>query len=134
MGLPPHCWYLEGTAMGVGQAIASGFRNYVNFSDRATRLEYWYFVVFLSIVGIVTAVIDIGFLGATDIGPTNALFSLATFLPCLAVSIRRLHDIGRTGWWVLLAFLPIIGFIILIVWWCQRGEPGPNAYGAPQAV
>jgi uncharacterized membrane protein YhaH (DUF805 family) len=120
--------------MGFGQAIASGFANYVNFSGRATRPQYWYFVLFLFIVGIVAVLIDFGVFNATDIGPTNAIFTLATFLPSLAVTIRRLHDIGRTGWWVFLAFVPIIGIIVLIVWACQRGEAGPNAYGPPPAV
>jgi uncharacterized membrane protein YhaH (DUF805 family) len=120
--------------MGFGQAIASGFANYVNFSGRATRPAYWYFVLFLVIVGIVTALIDVLVLGATEIGLTNAIFSLATLLPSLAVTIRRLHDTGRTGWWIFLAFVPLIGIILLIVWWCQRGEPGPNAYGPAPAA
>jgi len=115
--------------MGFGQAIAAGFRNYVNFSGRASRPAYWYFVLFLFIAGIVTALIDFGVFGATEIGPTNAIFTLVTLLPSIAVGVRRLHDTGRTGWWLLLAFLPIIGIILLIVWFCQRGEPGPNAYG-----
>jgi uncharacterized membrane protein YhaH (DUF805 family) len=120
--------------MGFGQAISSGFTNYVNFSGRATRPEYWYFILFLLIGGIVTATIDVLVFGATEIGPANVIFSLATLLPSLAVLIRRLHDIGRTGWWVLLSFIPIVGWIILIVWACQRGEPGPNAYGPAPAI
>jgi uncharacterized membrane protein YhaH (DUF805 family) len=120
--------------MGFGQAIASGFANYVNFSGRSSRPAYWYFVLFLFIVSIITAIIDVTVFGAEQIGPLNAIFSLATLLPSLAVSIRRLHDIGRTGWWVFIALIPLIGWILLIVWACQRGEPGPNAYGpAPVA-
>jgi uncharacterized membrane protein YhaH (DUF805 family) len=91
-------------------------------------------VLFLVIIGIVTAVIDVVVLGAEQIGILNTIFSLATLLPSLGVSIRRLHDIGRTGWWILLSFVPIVGIIVLIIWWCQKGEPGPNAYGPPPAV
>jgi uncharacterized membrane protein YhaH (DUF805 family) len=120
--------------MGFGQAIAAGFTNYINFAGRATRPEYWYFILFLVLAGIVTGLIDYGIFGTTEIGPVNGIFSLATLLPSIAVAIRRLHDIGRTGWWVLLSFVPIVGWIILIYWACQPGDPGPNAYGPPPSV
>ena len=57
---------------------------------------------------------------------------VATFIPALAVSVRRLHDIGRSGWWLLIAFIPVVGIIILIVWACKRGETGANPYGSLQ--
>jgi uncharacterized membrane protein YhaH (DUF805 family) len=57
------------------------------------------------------------------------LFGLATLLPGLAVSVRRLHDTNRSGWWILLWFIPLIGIIVLIVWWVQQGTPGPNRFG-----
>ena len=62
-------------------------------------------------------------------GPISALVSLGLFLPGLAVAVRRLHDVDRSGWWLLLAFVPLIGIIVLIVWWCTEGTRGPNRFG-----
>jgi uncharacterized membrane protein YhaH (DUF805 family) len=117
--------------MNFPQAIASGFRNYVTFSGRASRSEYWYWVLFAFIGGIVTGILDYSMFD-TDFSPLNAIFNLILFLPSLAMGIRRLHDIGRTGWWWLIAFT-IIGIIVLIVWACQKSDTGPNAYG-PEPV
>ena len=111
--------------MNFGQAISSGFSNYVNFSDRAIRSEYWYWVLFVCLAEVVTSIIDY----AIGFQVTTGLFGLAVILPGLAVSVRRLHDLDRTGWWLLLAFIPLIGSIILIVWFCTRGTPGPNRFG-----
>jgi uncharacterized membrane protein YhaH (DUF805 family) len=110
--------------MDFGQAISSGFSNYVNFSSRSPRSGYWYWTLFAVIVGIVTAIID----NVIGMAITNTIASLALFLPGLAVSVRRLHDIDRTGWWVLIA-LTVIGIILLIYWYCQPGTPGDNQYG-----
>jgi uncharacterized membrane protein YhaH (DUF805 family) len=107
------------------EAISSGFSNYVKFSGRAFRSEYWYWVLFWFVGAVVTEIID-SVLGLTLIYP---LFSLAILLPSLAVAVRRLHDLDRSGWWILLGFIPIVGFIILIIWYCSRGTPGPNRFG-----
>jgi uncharacterized membrane protein YhaH (DUF805 family) len=107
------------------EAIKSGFSNYVNFSDRAIRSEYWFWGLFSVLVEIVARIIDAG-LGVTLIYP---LAALALFLPGLAMSVRRLHDTDRSGWWFLLIFIPLIGAIILIVWWCTRGTVGSNRFG-----
>jgi uncharacterized membrane protein YhaH (DUF805 family) len=117
--------------MGFGEAIKSGFSNYVNFSDRAARSEYWYWVLFVIIAEIVTSIIDYGVIGYNV---TTALFGLAAILPGLAVSIRRLHDTDRSGWWVFLACIPLIGAIILIIWYCTAGTPGPNRFGPPRVA
>jgi uncharacterized membrane protein YhaH (DUF805 family) len=114
--------------MNFGQAIASGFRNYVTFAGRASRSEYWYWVLFVMIGGVVTGILDHALFDEDQVSPLNAIFGLVTFLPGLAVGIRRLHDIDRTGWWWLIAFT-IIGLIVLIVWACQKGTTGPNRYG-----
>jgi uncharacterized membrane protein YhaH (DUF805 family) len=111
--------------MNFGQAIKSGFSNYVNFSGRAIRSEYWYWVLFVILGEIVTLIIDYT-LGAQI---TTSLFGLATFLPSLAVAIRRLHDIDRTGWWVFLVLIPLVGAIVLIVWYCTEGTRGSNRFG-----
>jgi uncharacterized membrane protein YhaH (DUF805 family) len=114
--------------MNFGEAIASGFRNYVNFSDRAPRSEYWYWTLLQLIVGIATVVIDVAFFPMISTGPVNTVATLALLLPSLAVGVRRLHDLDRTGWWLLLWFT-VIGIIVLIVWFCIRGTQGPNRFG-----
>jgi uncharacterized membrane protein YhaH (DUF805 family) len=111
--------------MGFGEAISAGFSNYVNFSDRASRSEYWYWILFIILAEIVTSIIDYA-IGAQVV---TGIFGLATFLPSLGLAIRRLHDLDRTGWWVLLWFIPIIGWIILLIWFCTRGTIGPNRFG-----
>jgi uncharacterized membrane protein YhaH (DUF805 family) len=116
--------------MSFQEAIASGFRNYVGFSGRASRSAYWYWALFALICGIVTAIIDALIFAGNSMSPLNSLFNLAIFLPSLAVAVRRLHDIGRTGWWLLIS-LTVIGLIVLIVFFCQKSDVGPNQYGAP---
>lgn len=118
------------------EAIGSAFRNYVNFGGRARRSEYWWFALFLTVLGVVALVIDtlvLGFSIEDNFAPINSVTSLATFLPSIAVSVRRLHDIGRSGWWLLIAFT-IVGFIPLIYWACQPGDVEANAYGPPVTV
>ncbi len=82
-------------------------------------------VLFIIIADIVTGIIDL-VIGAQV---TTGVFGLVTFLPSLAIAIRRLHDLDRTGWWVLLALIPLIGWIVLIIWFCTRGTDGPNRFG-----
>jgi uncharacterized membrane protein YhaH (DUF805 family) len=109
-------------------AIRSGFRNYVGFSGRAPRSEFWYWQLFVTLVVVAAGILDSGFLPESDVGPISAVASLVLLLPNIAMAIRRLHDIDRTGWWVLLA-LTLIGAILLIVWACIKGTDGPNRFG-----
>jgi uncharacterized membrane protein YhaH (DUF805 family) len=119
--------------MDFGPAIATGFKKYATFAGRASRSEYWYWVLFTFIGGIVTATLDYAIFSDNDFAsPLNVVFNLICILPSLAVGVRRLHDIGRTGWWVLIVFT-IIGVIVLIVWACQKSDTGPNAYGPEPA-
>ena len=111
--------------MNFTQAISSGFSNYVNFAGRAVRSEYWYWVLFVIVVSIVASIID-AVLGTTLFNP---IFSLAVLLPSIAVGVRRLHDLDRSGWWLLLGLIPLIGAIVLIVWFVGRGTPGANRFG-----
>ncbi len=113
--------------MNFTQAIASGFQNYVNFRERAARSEFWYWTLFSVIASIVGALVD-QVVGTAGLSLVQNLVGLALFLPGLAVSVRRLHDLDRTGWWMLIA-LTVIGIILLIVWDCMRGTPGPNRFG-----
>src|ERR1700742_1038593 len=111
--------------MGFGQAVSTGFSKYVNFSDRASRSEYWYWTLFVALVSVVTTIID----KQLDVGIVSTIATLATFLPGLAVSVRRLHDIDRSGWWLLISVIPIVGLIVLLVFDCTEGTSGPNKYG-----
>ena len=116
--------------MGFQEAVAACFRKYVTFSGRATRPEYWYFALFIFLASIGLNIIDTMIFGTDYDDPSvfSGIFSLATLLPSISVSVRRLHDIGRSGWWWWLWLVPILGWIILIYWACQPGT-GPNKFG-----
>ena len=114
--------------MNFGQAIASGFKKYVDFTGRAPRSEFWLWTLFAVLASIVAGIIDFALFDDMDFSPVNSIVGLVLFLPGIAVSIRRLHDLDRTGWWFLLAFT-VIGIILLIIWNCMRGTPGPNRFG-----
>lgn len=111
--------------MGFGQAISAGFVKYVNFRDRACRSEYWYWTLFTIIAAIVAAIID----SMLNTQLVSGLVNLVTLIPSLAIAVRRLHDLDRTGWWILIGFVPLIGIIILLVWYATKGTDGPNRFG-----
>jgi uncharacterized membrane protein YhaH (DUF805 family) len=113
--------------MNFQQAIQSGFANYVNFRSRACRSAFWYWQLFLLVGGVVAELFDYG--TGFHSAPFSLLFWLATVLPDLAIYVRRLHDTDRSGWWLLLFFIPLIGAIVLIVWFCTRGSQGYNRFG-----
>ena len=112
--------------MGFVDAIKSGFGNYVNFSGRAARSEFWYWTLFTVLANLVAGIID-AVLGG--VGLVGLIVSLALLLPGIAVSVRRLHDLDRTGWWLLLVFTGI-GVILLLIWDCMKGTTGSNRFGA----
>ncbi|EDP59550.1 DUF805 domain-containing protein [Vibrio sp. AND4] len=101
-------------------------KKYALFSGRARRKEYWMFFLFNLIFSLVLGAID-GLLGTVFIG---TIYGLAVLIPGIAVSVRRLHDIGRTGWWVLISFIPLIGLIVLIIFAATEGDKGTNEYGS----
>ena len=111
-------WYLE------------VLKKYAVFQGRAGRKEYWYFILFYILTYIVLAIID-GMTGtfSDGIGLLSGLYSLATLIPSLAVAVRRLHDTNRSGWWLLISLVPIIGAIVLLVFMVQESQPGNNQYG-----
>jgi uncharacterized membrane protein YhaH (DUF805 family) len=102
------------------------FKKYADFSGRATRTQYWMFVLIYLIIYVVLAVIDSFILGFPVL---SSILSLATIIPSLSIAARRLHDTGRTGWWQLIIFLPLIGVIVLLVFLVMDSE-GDNKYGA----
>lgn len=123
-------------------------RRYAQFSGRSRRKEYWMFVLLIFIVYVIAMILDsvLGFGTTTrfaDVTDTGAaagfnssggiitlIAMLALFLPSLAVAIRRLHDTDRSGWWILLGLIPLVGAIILLVFYCTDGTRGPNRFGA----
>jgi uncharacterized membrane protein YhaH (DUF805 family) len=92
-------------------------RKYVEFSGRAKRREYWMFVLVNLIISVILSFIDraLGFTSETGFGLLSGIYSLAVLLPSLAVTVRRLHDTGRSGWWILIALIPIVGWIVLLI-------------------
>ncbi|HRO78692.1 MAG TPA: DUF805 domain-containing protein [Acinetobacter towneri] len=102
-------------------------KNYVNFSGRARRKEYWFFRLTIFLLTMAILLVE-SVLGSDGI--FLGLFLLATFLPDLSVSVRRLHDVGRSGWWLLMLFIPIIGAILLLIWFVTEGQKNENLYGS----
>lgn len=101
---------------------------YATFSGRAARSEFWFWTLFVFLIQIVANIVDIALDMETGTGIISLVLSLALLLPGIAVGVRRLHDIDRTGWWWLIAFTGI-GVILLIVWACFKGTAGPNRFG-----
>lgn len=114
-------------------------KKYADFSGRARRTEYWMFVLINAIIGLILLAIDHvlglapaispGFATFFNIGLLSGIYTLALLLPSLAVQCRRLHDTDRSGWWILLSLIPIIGSIIVLVFVIQPGSPGSNRFG-----
>lgn len=107
-------WYIE------------ALKKYVVFSGRARRKEYWMFVLFNVIIYIVLFFLETLIGGP---GIVAYLYCLAVLLPGISVGVRRLHDISRSGWWILIGFIPVIGTIILIIFMILDSKPGENKYG-----
>ena len=105
--------------------------NYANFNGRASRQEYWMFFLFNIIFAFVAGFVD-GFLG---LGFLELIYVLAVFIPGLAVGVRRLHDVNKSGWWLFISLIPIIGAIWLLILLCTDSNPGENNYGpSPKAA
>ena len=121
--------------MTFGQSIKTCFTKYADFHGRATRAEYWWFVLFVGSVGFGAGFIDCRLLDQCDDwgGALGWLWQIATLLPALAVGARRLHDIGRSGWWLLLV-LTIVGIIPLVVMACFPSQQKANEYGEPSVA
>jgi uncharacterized membrane protein YhaH (DUF805 family) len=127
--------------MSFGEAVRSVFTNYAKFDGRAPRSEYWWFQLFNLLVVLGAYVVIIAFAVAgrswTLIGLAAGalmIYALAAFIPSLAVTVRRLHDSDKSGWWLLIAFLPYIGAIVLFIFMLLPSTPGINRYGAPYGM
>lgn len=113
--------------MGLKEAVSTVFRKYAVFNGRAMRSEFWYWTLFTWVVSVVVSLVE---------PPTQSgfqfitlLFALGTLVPSIAVSVRRLHDLNRSGWWLLVFFIPLLGIVLLVVWFIGRGTVGGNRYG-----
>lgn len=111
-------------------ALKDGFARFVDFKTRSTRSQFWWFMLWSVIFNIAALTVDVA-LGFGEDGPVGLLAVVVLVLPVVAVTIRRLHDIGRTGWWVLIQLIPLIGSIVLIVFGCTKSEESANQWGVP---
>lgn len=102
-----------------------------NFSDRSRRKEYWMFMLIAFLITFVLTIVDAvaGLELAPEVGILSTLFSLLILIPSLSVTFRRLHDTGKSGWWILIALVPVIGWIVLLIFTVQDSETGSNRFG-----
>ena len=106
-------------------------KKYADFNGRASRSEYWWFQLFYIIVAFVAVIFDSMYIdNSQTMGPLELVTTLALLLPALAVTARRLHDVGRSGWWMLI-FITVIGMIPLLIWYISVGTKSKNKYGPP---
>jgi uncharacterized membrane protein YhaH (DUF805 family) len=106
--------------MDFGTAIKTCFRKYADFTGRALRSEYWWFFLFVYLAQIALRVLWL---------PLAVVFAIGVLLPHIAVGARRLHDTDRSGWWLLIGLIPVVGWIVLIVFFVQRSQPNNNRFG-----
>lgn len=101
--------------------------NYCNFNGRSSRSEYWWYALAVAILNVVISTVLSG--SPSVMQAVSGVITLGLLLPGLGLAVRRLHDINKSGWYLLLALIPIVGAIILIVWFCKESEPQANQYG-----
>jgi uncharacterized membrane protein YhaH (DUF805 family) len=123
---PSQRGYLHGGPVGFGEAITEGFRNIVTFNGRASRSAFWWFFVGAIIIDVIGAIIG----NAAHAVAIQYIIYVIVAIVTISLSVRRLHDSGKSGFWWLIGFIPIIGTITLIVFYCLPGTPGPNKYDA----
>lgn len=113
------------------QWFIAALTKYATFSGRSRRREYWFFALFYVLIYVALTVVDAltGSLSGGGIGLLSGLFALGMLIPSLSVTCRRLHDTDRSGWWMLISLIPLIGGIVLLVFMVFDSQPGPNQYG-----
>ncbi len=113
------------------QWFLKAVRQYADFNGRARRTEYWFYILFYILFAIALSFVD----AALTAGVLSTLYALALMVPSLAVLVRRLHDTDRSGWWILIGFVPVIGLLVLLVFACMDSSPGDNRFGpSPKAA
>jgi uncharacterized membrane protein YhaH (DUF805 family) len=123
--------------MGFGEAVKSFWSNYATFKGRSRRSEYWWIQLFLVLTNLAVAAIDLAlmdgdverFIANGGGGIVGLIWILGTIVPALAVLVRRLHDTGKSGWWVLIGFVPLVGAIVLLVFTVLDSDRGENKHG-----
>lgn len=111
-------WYLK------------AIHQYVDFSGRARRKEYWMFFLFNIIFGLIALMLDMALgLGNESGGMLYALYLIFMFIPSLSAGVRRLHDTGKSGWYMLIGLIPAVGPLVLLIFFAMEGNTGPNEYG-----
>ena len=126
--------------MGFSDAISTCFRKYFTLSGRAPRSEFWWFALFVIVVSALLNGLDVslfgtgmmtgnGFAVMTQHAPFSRLFGLIVLLPSIAVAVRRLHDANHSGWWWWIFLVPLVGWIVLVVFYATEGTRGENRYG-----
>jgi uncharacterized membrane protein YhaH (DUF805 family) len=108
--------------MGFQEAVRVCFAKYLDFEGEASRPEFWWFFLFIGVVNFALAIVS---------NKLSGVFSLAMLLPFIAVAVRRLHDANRSGWWLLIWFLPVVGWLILVFLLVQDGDTSHSLQGAP---
>ena len=107
-------------------------KKYATFTGRSRRREYWFFILFYIIFAVALGFVD-GLVGTVDaasgLGVFSSIFLLATFIPSISVAVRRLHDTDRSGWWLLIGLVPLVGSIVILVFTLLDGTPDQNQYG-----
>ncbi len=115
--------------MGFGKAVVTAFKKYVAFSGRASRSEYWWFVLFYTLVLGLAFYIDM----SSGDGFSGLWVNIVTYgllLPSITISVRRLHDINMSGWWYLVFLVPIVGLFFMVFWFTKKGDEGDNRFGS----
>ncbi len=130
------------TDMTLSEALRSCTRQFATFTGRARRSEFWWWTLAVTLTCLAASAVDSalfpyawlgGPLGTSDTDPTATLVGLAALLPTTAVTARRLHDIGRSGWWQLVLLIPLVGLVMTVVWGARPSDPGTNRFGPSPA-
>jgi len=114
--------------MNFWEAINSAFKNYATFKGRASRSEFWYFFLFSILISLIAQQLDFA-LHQNESGAISGIVTIILLVPGIALQVRRLHDIGKSGWWFFLNLIPLLGQIALIILSCMRGHTETNQYG-----
>ncbi|MBP0481352.1 DUF805 domain-containing protein [Sagittula sp. M10.9X] len=108
-----------------GEALSRFFNGYIQFEGRSNRGEFWKAWLCCFGISILAGIVD----SIIGMQVVSTIFSLAVLIPSIAIAARRLHDIDRSGWWMLIALIPVVGIIVLLVWYAKSPDPAPNRFG-----
>jgi len=125
---------IKGEIMSIGDAIKSYFKNYANFNGRARRSEFWFASLFVGVVSFVLYALVMAVDGSQNVGLVTVvyyLWSIALVIPSLAITVRRLHDVNKSGGYYFMVLIPLVGGILLLVEMVRESQPGPNRFGNP---